>query len=127
MPVDEAPKLCLVVDDSRMIRRVSRQIVESLGYLVTEAENGEEALAKCHTRLPDLVLLDWNMPVMSGLEFVAELRLLPGGSQPKVVFCTTERDEANIGKGIAAGADGYVIKPFDVEGLSDRLRRIGAA
>ncbi len=118
---------CLVVDDSRMIRKVARQIVEALGYRVEEAENGAEALVLCRAAMPDLILLDWNMPVMSGLDFVAALRLLAGGHKPKVLFCSNEREAANIGKGIAAGADGFVIKPFDAATLHSKLQRIGAA
>ncbi|AZI37053.1 response regulator [Caenibius tardaugens] len=118
---------CLVVDDSRMIRKVSRSILETLRYEVTEAENGEEALAKCKAAMPDLIMLDWNMPVMSGLEFVTTLRGLDGGTQPKVVFCTTNRDEQAIHKGIEAGADEYVLKPFDHQSLQAKLQRIGAA
>ncbi|OYW44880.1 MAG: hypothetical protein B7Z33_10760 [Sphingomonadales bacterium 12-68-11] len=130
-PVEAGPaplaRDCLVVDDSRMIRKVARQIVEALGYRVEEAENGAEALVLCRAAMPDLILLDWNMPVMSGLDFVAALRLLAGGHKPKVLFCSNEREAANIGKGIAAGADGFVIKPFDAATLHSKLQRIGAA
>jgi two-component system chemotaxis response regulator CheY len=94
---------------------------------VAEAENGAEALQRCAAAMPDLILLDWNMPVMSGIEFVTALRGKPGGAKPKVVFCTTENDPSFIGKGIAAGADGYVTKPFDQASLRGRLERIGAA
>lgn len=109
-----------------MIRKVSRKILETLGYEVTEAENGEEALAKCKTAMPDLVMLDWNMPVMGGIEFVSTLRGLEGGTQPKVVFCTTNRDTHDIHKGLEAGADEYVIKPFDHVTLQIKLQQIGA-
>lgn len=118
---------CLIVDDSRMIRKVARTILESLGYTVAEAENGEEALAKCKAAMPDLVLVDWNMPVMSGVEFVAALRRLPVSVKPKVVFCTSNSDTDDIRKGIEAGADEYVIKPFDHQTLQAKLRRIDAA
>jgi len=118
---------CLIVDDSRVMRTVSRRVVESLGFAVAEAENGQEALARCETGMPDLILLDWNMPVMTGIEFIAALRAKPGGSAPKVVFCTTETDPTIVGRGIAAGADGFVAKPFDDQTLSAKLQRIGAA
>ena len=90
------------------MRSVSRRVVESLGFLVTEAENGQEALARCGVAMPDLILLDWNMPVMTGIEFITALRAAPGGGRPKVVFCTTEHEPAIVGRGIAAGADGFV-------------------
>lgn len=121
------PRTCLIVDDSRVIRKVSRRIVESLGYAVTEAENGEEALARCRAAMPDLVITDWNMPVMEGIEFVATLRQIPSHRQPKVVFCTTNGGARDIHKGIEAGADEYVIKPFDEPTLLAKLQAIGAA
>ena len=94
---------------------------------MAEAENGEEALARCARATPDLILLDWNMPVMTGLQFVTALRSQPDGRKPKVVFCTTETEPTFIGKAIAAGADGYVVKPFDEAALREKLLRIGAA
>ena len=118
---------CLIVDDSRVMRSVSRRVVESLGFLVTEAENGQEALARCAVAMPDLILLDWNMPVMTGIEFITALRAKAGGGHPKVVFCTTENEPSIVGRGIAAGADGVVTKPFDDQTLSAKLQRIGAA
>src|SRR3546814_10984407 len=89
-------KTCLIVDDSRVIRRVSRHILESLGFTVEEAENGQEGLDQCDLAMHDVVLLDWNMPIMSGIEFIVQLRKRPGGEKPKVVFCTPENDVAPI-------------------------------
>src|SRR5690606_3818844 len=120
-------KQCLIVDDSRVIRKVSRHIVESFEFEVTEAENGQDALAKCAIAMPDLILLDWNMPVMNGIEFLGALRSQDGGSRPKVVFCTTENDVAHIREAIEAGADEYVMKPFDHDTLQMKLQLIGAA
>lgn len=120
-------KQCLIVDDSRVIRKVSRHIVESFAFEVSEAENGRDALAKCQERMPNLILLDWNMPIMNGIEFISELRRLDGGDQPKVVFCTTENDVAHIREAIEAGADEYVMKPFDHDTLQMKLQLIGAA
>jgi two-component system chemotaxis response regulator CheY len=77
--------------------------------------------------MPDLILLDWNMPVMTGIEFITALRETQGGGRPKVVFCTTEHEPAIVGRGIAAGADGFVTKPFDDQTLQAKLVRIGAA
>ena len=109
------------------MRSVSRRVVESLGFLVTEAENGQEALARCGVAMPDLILLDWNMPVMTGIEFITALRATAGGGHPKVVFCTTENDVAHIREAIEAGADEYVMKPFDHDTLQMKLQLIGAA
>ena len=129
-PVAGAPprvRHCLLVDDSRVIRKVAHRIIAELGYQVTEAENGEEALARCKVAMPDLILLDWEMPVMSGVEFIAALRRIEGGVTPKVVFCTSKAETNNIYQGIGAGADEYVTKPFDQQTLLAKLQRIGAA
>ena len=118
-------KTCLVIDDSRVIRKVSRHILETLGFEVDEAENGLEGLEHCEAAMPDAILLDWNMPVMSGIEFIVKLRSRPGGNRPKVVFCTTENDVAHIREAISAGADEYVMKPFDHETLQIKLQLVG--
>ncbi len=110
-----------------MIRKVARQIVESIGYAVIEAENGEEGLARCKAAMPHLVITDWNMPVMTGIEFVTALRAIESPRQPRIVFCTTNSGAKDIHRGIAAGADEYVIKPFDKDALISRLQAIGAA
>jgi len=120
-------KHCLVIDDSRVIRKVSRHILESLEFTVDEAENGQEGLDRCAASMPDVILLDWNMPVMSGIEFIVQLRKRPGGDKPKVVFCTTENDVAHIREAISAGADEYVMKPFDHETLQIKLQLVGFA
>jgi two-component system chemotaxis response regulator CheY len=116
---------CLIVDDSRVIRKVSRHILESLGFAVFEAENGQEGLDACGQDMPDAILLDWNMPVMTGIEFISTLRGQPGGDKPKVIFCTTENDVAHIRQAIDAGADEYVMKPFDQETLQIKFQLVG--
>lgn len=120
-------KTCLIVDDSRVIRKVSRHILEKLGFQVAEVENGQQGLEQCELAMPDVVLLDWNMPVMTGIEFIAKLRQRDGGDKPKVVFCTTENDVAHIREAISAGADEYVMKPFDHETLRIKLQLVGMA
>ncbi|MEO1968642.1 MAG: response regulator [Sphingomonadaceae bacterium] len=120
-------KTCLVVDDSRVIRKVSRHILETLGFTVREAENGQQGLDRCAEEMPEVVLLDWNMPVMTGIEFITQLRQRDGGQKPKVVFCTTENDVAHIREAIDAGADEYVMKPFDHETLQIKLQLVGMA
>jgi len=79
-------KTCLIVDDSKVIRKVARHILETLEFQVDEAGDGREALSRCEASMPDVVLLDWNMPVMSGMEFLKLLRQRGHGDQPKVVF-----------------------------------------
>ncbi|MDE1900844.1 MAG: response regulator [Alphaproteobacteria bacterium] len=118
-------KTCLIVDDSRVIRKVARQIFESIGYACTEAEDGKVALDACKTVLPQFVLLDWNMPVMNGLEFLRALRQLPGGDKPSVVFCTTENDLNHIQEALGAGANEYIMKPFDADIIRGKLEQLG--
>jgi two-component system chemotaxis response regulator CheY len=119
-------RTCLIVDDSRIIRKVARRIVEGLGFEVDEAADGAEALAYCASVMPDIVLLDWNMPVMDGLTFLRRLRSQPGGETPKVLFCTIETAPDRIAEALAAGADDYVMKPFDGEILQSKLAEVGA-
>jgi two-component system, chemotaxis family, chemotaxis protein CheY len=118
---------CLIVDDSKVIRKVARHILETLDFSVDEAEDGRQALDRCDASLPDVILLDWNMPVMSGMEFLRALRHGEYAAQPKVVFCTTENDIAHIRAAIAAGADEYVMKPFDRDTLHSKLQIVGVA
>jgi two-component system chemotaxis response regulator CheY len=98
-----------------------------MGFAVDEAGDGREALERCEDTMPDVILLDWNMPVMSGIEFIKLLRQRSQGDEPKVVFCTTENDIAHIRAAIDAGADEYVMKPFDRETLQIKLQLVGAA
>ena len=119
-------KTCLVVDDSKVIRKVARHILEALGFQVEEAADGAEALDACRAASPDVVLLDWNMPVMSGMDFLRALRNSPAAGKPKVVFCTTENGMAHIRAAIEAGADEYVMKPFDRDTLQSKLQIVGA-
>ena len=120
-------KNCLVVDDSKVIRKVARHILESLDLTVSEAVDGQDALNQCEASAPDVVLLDWNMPVMSGMEFLRALSSEDLPRRPKVVFCTTENGMAHIRAAIEAGADEYVMKPFDRETLQSKLQIVGVA
>jgi two-component system, chemotaxis family, chemotaxis protein CheY len=120
-------KTCLVVDDSKVIRKVARHILETLDFTVSEAGDGREALARCEADAPDVVLLDWNMPVMSGMEFLRALGETDLPRRPKVVFCTTENGNGHIRAAINAGADEYVMKPFDRDTLHSKLQIVGVA
>ena len=110
-------KSCLVVDDSSIVRKVSRRILEDLDYIVDEAEDGQEAFDKCRQEMPDAILLDWQMPVMSGLEFLKLLRAYVGGQTPRVVYMVTEYDVGQIALALKAGASDYMMKPFGREVL----------
>ena len=120
-------KTCLVVDDSKVIRKVARHILETLDFEVAEAGDGRDALEQCEVRAPDVVLLDWNMPVMSGMEFLRALGDSKVSRRPKIVFCTTENGIAHIKAAIEAGADEYVMKPFDRDTLASKLQIVGLA
>jgi len=118
-------KSCLIVDDSKVIRMVARKILEELEFSTSEAADGSAALDACKAGMPDGILLDWNMPVMSGIEFLQELRKLPGGDGPVVVFCTTENDIEHIQAAIEAGANEYIMKPFDSEIIQAKFAQVG--
>lgn len=106
-------KSCLIVDDSSVVRKVARRILEDMDYIVDEAEDGQDAFDKCRQEMPDAILLDWNMPIMSGLEFLKLLRAYVGGDKPHIVFCTVENDIGAIAMALKAGASDYMMKPFD--------------
>ena len=118
-------KTCLVVDDSKVIRKVARHILETLDLQVLEAGDGREALEACLEAVPDVILLDWNMPVMSGMDFLRALRDANLPRRPRIVFCTTENGMAHIRAAIDAGADEYIMKPFDRDTLESKLQLVG--
>lgn len=118
-------KSCLVVDDSRVVRKVARRIAEELGFQCEEAEDGQKAYEACLVSMPDAILLDWNMPVMTGIEFLEKLRGMENGTHPKVIFCTTENDISHIQRAMQAGADEYIMKPFDSDIIQSKFTQIG--
>jgi two-component system chemotaxis response regulator CheY len=120
-------KTCLIADDSPVIRLMARRLLEATGYHVREAADGAQALSACQEGMPDIILLDWRMPVMNGLEFLVRLRQLPGGVAPCVIFCSVESDPGMIGQALASGANEYVMKPFDREILAGKLSLAGVA
>jgi two-component system, chemotaxis family, chemotaxis protein CheY len=118
-------KTCLVVDDSSVIRKIARRILEAMNFQIVEAEDGEQALEICRGGLPDAILLDWNMPVMDGYEFLGRLRCMQDGDRPKVVFCTTENGIDHIARALRAGADEYIMKPFDKDIVAAKFQEVG--
>lgn len=118
-------KNILIVDDSKVIRMVARKILHELGFETEEAADGKEALDASKASMPDGVLLDWNMPVMNGLEYLKELRAMPGGDAPIVIFCTTENDIEHIQEAISSGANEYIMKPFDSEIIQAKFDQVG--
>lgn len=118
-------KNCLVVEDSRVMRTVARRIFEELQFEIGEAEDGMGGLRACHDKMPDLIFLDWDLPSMPGLEFLKSVRGQPNGAHPVILFATTENDPEEIAQAIAAGADDYVMKPYDRAALRTKLVDIG--
>jgi len=118
-------RTALVVDDSRVVRRIARRILESAGFAVAEAEDGQQALIRMREHLPDAILLDWNMPVMNGIECLQALRAEFGADEPPVILCTTENEPDFILSAMEAGAQEYIMKPFDDAILLGKLEQIG--
>ena len=119
--------LCLIVDDSRVIRRMAADILKGLGLRTAEAENGLKGVEFCRTTVPDMVLLDWNMPEMDGITCLRALRAMNLNPRPVVVMCTTESGLSKIQEALEAGADEYIMKPYDQEVLLDKLAQVGLA
>lgn len=120
-----ANNTCLVVDDSAVVRKVARRILEKLGFVVREAADGQQALEAVRAEMPRAVLLDRNMPVLDGIGFLRALRAEYGPDDPIVVMCTTEAAMDRILEGIEAGAQEYVMKPFDEGIIADKLAQVG--
>ena len=118
-------KHCLIVDDSRVVRTVAGRIIQDLSFTVSEAAHGAEALDMCRKEMPDAILLDWNMPVMTGLDFLRALRREERGKEPVVVLCTNENDSEHISEAIRAGANEYIMKPFDAEIVESKFAEVG--
>lgn len=116
--------MCLVVDDSAVIRKLAVRMLANLEVQTMQAENGAEALEMCAKAAPDVVLLDWNMPVLNGIDFLRSLRANASLPQPKVLFCTTESEISRIVEAMESGADEYIMKPFDEEILASKLKLI---
>jgi two-component system chemotaxis response regulator CheY len=120
--------ICLVVDESAVVRAVLRSMLNTLGFTVSEAVDGIEALDRCRSAPPSLVVVDWNLPGLDGPGFVKALRGAPGiaeAAQPLVLFCTGESSRGHIQAGLDAGADEYIMRPFDTAILRDKLQALG--
>lgn len=118
-------KTCLVVDDSRVVRKVAGRIIENLSFEIDEAGDGAEALKKCRECMPDAILLDWSMPVMNGLDFLKALRREDGGDKPVVVFCSSETKAEHIREALSFGANEFIMKPFDADIVKSKFELAG--
>lgn len=115
----------LVIDDSRAMRMILGRMLRDVGSTVTDAANGLEGLQQLTATSPDLVLVDWNMPEMSGIEFLVAMRRPPYASTAKVLMVTTESEVAQVVRAIGAGADEYLMKPFSKPAVLDKLHLLG--
>ncbi len=118
-------KQVLVVDDSPVVRKITRRILENLRLRTSEAVDGRQALAACSFVMPDAIFVDANMPVLDGFEFLKEVRRMPGGEKPKILFCTIEHDVSQIARAMHAGADDFIMKPFDREAVQSKFEALG--
>lgn len=116
----------LVIDDSRAMRRIVSGILIDLGFEVAQAGHGREGLDILDGGwLPDLVCVDWNMPVMDGLQFVSAVRANPKWRSATIMMVTSESEHSQIVRALAAGAHEYVIKPFTPDAIRDKLALLG--
>jgi len=120
----------MIIDDSRAMRSILRRILGGLDFETSEAGHGQEALdllevATAEGRLPDLCLIDWNMPVMDGYTFITEVRKRPEWRNVTLMMVTTESEQGQIVKALAAGAHEYVIKPFTPDAIVEKLELLG--
>jgi len=118
-------KTCLVVDDSEVVRKVARYIFEFLKFETDEAEAGQEALDQCARSMPDAIFLDSYIPAMPTVTFLSSVRALANGGKPYIIYCATENDSTDIARALSAGADDYILKPFDRDTLSRKLAEAG--
>ncbi len=118
-------KTCLIVDDSRVVRKLARLMLEGLGFDCREVDDGPQAIDACRESMPDVVFMDWNMPLSTGIETMHKLRALPGGPAAKVIFCTVYNEMNYIREALDAGADEYIMKPFDADIVTSKLQIAG--
>jgi two-component system chemotaxis response regulator CheY len=119
----------MVIDDSSAMRMILRRIMTQAGFTTTEAADGQQALDLLETEdtAPDVALVDWNMPNMNGLDFVKAVRGQERYSRMTVMMVTTEGEQSQIVRALAAGAHEYVIKPFTPDAIIEKLSLLGLA
>ncbi|MEM7300559.1 MAG: response regulator [Pseudomonadota bacterium] len=120
-------KTCLVVDDSSVIRKVAKRIIEDLGHRFEDAADGEEALLRCRDRLPDAIIVDWQMPGMNGVEFIKAFKekYADQSKNMPIMFCTSEMDVPAMTQAKRAGASHFLMKPLDAKVVGQKLREAG--
>lgn len=120
-------KRCMFVDDSSVIRKVAKRILGGPEMMVVEAGSALEALDMCRAEMPDIIVVDSGLPDMTAVEFIQSVRGIPGYVKPQIMLCLTEVDIGAIMRAKRAGAQGYLLKPFNRAQLLERFRQLQAA
>lgn len=115
---------CIIADDSKIMRMLLTKIMENFGYSVTEAEDGEDLLEQCAKEIPDLIISDWNLPLIDGIDVLYKIRSDKKIKQPIFLFCSYIRDAEVISQAIAGGADDFIMRPFDEDIIASKLKII---
>jgi two-component system, chemotaxis family, chemotaxis protein CheY len=118
-------KIILVADDAPVIRKVARRLLQDMGFVVVEAETGDEVVAVCRENMPDAVLLDYDMPGMKSIDVISEIAHMPDADLCKILYCTSELLIPEMTKAKRAGARGFMLKPFNRKILSQKLAETG--
>lgn len=120
-------KRCLIVDDSSVIRKIAKRILASSDMHVIEAADGHEALAHCAADLPDIIVVDYGLPDIDTIELIRRIAAMPAPKRPQILICAIEFDVGLIMRAKRAGAQGYILKPFDRNQLLGSFREMSAA
>ncbi len=113
---------CIIADDSKIIRMLLSKIMSNFGYEVTEAENGEDLLRQCAKNIPNLIICDWNLPLIDGIDVLLKIRSDKKIKQPFFIFCSYITDTNIISQALNAGADDFIMRPFDEDIIASKLK-----
>ena len=115
---------CIIADDSKIMRMLLSKIMENFGYEVFEAEDGEDLVTLCAKDMPDLIICDWQLPLIDGVDVLLKIRSDKKVKQPVFIFCSYIKDVEVISQAIKAGADDFIMRPFDEDIIASKLRII---
>lgn len=116
---------CIIADDSKIMRMLLRKIMENFGFEVSEAEDGEEVLEQCLSERPELIISDWSLPMIDGIDVLYKIRADRKIRQPKFMFCSYVKDAAVIRQALDGGADDFIMRPFDEDIIGSKLAILG--
>lgn len=115
---------CIVADDSKIMRMLLSKIMENFGYTVDEAEDGEDLLEQCAENMPDLIISDWQLPLIDGIDVLYKIRSDKKVKQPVFMFCSYLKDRDIMEQAVAGGADDFIMRPFDEDIIASKLKMI---